>query len=119
MSRSSAQVEPLGPPTPGSLDELDTPSLVVDGEILEANLREMQGLATEVGVALRPHWKTHKCVEIAARQIELGAVGGTVAKASEAELFLAAGFTDVEVHGEHERRPATADDTFVVFVARD
>ena len=37
----------------------------------------------------------------------------------EVELMLrAAGFDDIEVHGEHERRPATADDTFVVFVAR-
>ena len=38
----------------------------------------------------------------------------------EVELMLRlAGFGDVEVHGEHERRPATADDTFVVFVARN
>lgn len=80
-----------------SLDDLETPALVVDADVLETNLREMQDLARDAGVALRPHWKTHKSVDLAARQIELGAVGGTVAKAGEAEVFLAAGFRDVLV----------------------
>jgi D-serine deaminase-like pyridoxal phosphate-dependent protein len=78
-----------------SLDGLDTPALLVEADVLEANLREMQEVASECGVSLRPHWKTHKCTEVAARQIALGAVGGTVAKAGEAEVFLAAGFRDV------------------------
>jgi D-serine deaminase-like pyridoxal phosphate-dependent protein len=81
--------------TATTLDELETPALLVDADILETNLHEMQQLASDAGVTLRPHWKTHKCVEIARRQIELGAVGGTVAKAGEAEVFLAAGFDDV------------------------
>ncbi|MBZ0269158.1 alanine racemase, partial [bacterium] len=57
----------------------------------------MQQLADEAAVALRPHWKTHKCVEIARLQIDGGAVGGTVAKTSEAESYFAAGFDDVLV----------------------
>jgi D-serine deaminase-like pyridoxal phosphate-dependent protein len=48
-------------------------------------------------VALRPHWKTHKCVEIARLQVERGAAGGTVAKPGEAEVFLDAGFRDLVV----------------------
>jgi D-serine deaminase-like pyridoxal phosphate-dependent protein len=80
-----------------SIDELETPALLVDAAILERNLREMQHLADSAGVRLRPHWKTHKCVELAARQLELGAVGGTVAKTSEAEVFLAAGMRSVMV----------------------
>jgi D-serine deaminase-like pyridoxal phosphate-dependent protein len=77
------------------LAELETPALLVDLDALERNLGEMAELARAAGVALRPHWKTHKCPEIARRQIVLGAVGGTVAKPSEAEAFLDAGFDDL------------------------
>jgi len=80
-----------------TLDELETPALVVDADILDANLHAMQALARETGTRLRPHWKTHKCPELARRQRELGAIGGTVAKTAEAEVFLAAGFDDVLV----------------------
>ena len=74
-----------------------TPALLVDEAILETNLRATAQLAREAGVALRPHWKTHKCPEISRRQIGLGAVGGTVAKTGEAEVFLEAGFGDLVV----------------------
>jgi D-serine deaminase-like pyridoxal phosphate-dependent protein len=77
--------------------DLPTPALLVDEEVLLANLRDMAAVAESTGVVLRPHWKTHKCVEVARLQRELGAVGGTVAKAGEAEVFLAAGFRDVLV----------------------
>lgn len=72
-------------------EELDTPAILVDRDLLETNLQAMAGLAAKHGVALRPHFKTHKCVEIAHRQVALGAVGGTVAKPSEAAVFAAAG----------------------------
>ncbi|MGQ0719932.1 MAG: alanine racemase [Candidatus Eiseniibacteriota bacterium] len=77
------------------LSELETPAVLVDLDVLERNLRDMADLARSAGVALRPHWKTHKCPEIARRQIAAGAVGGTVAKPTEAEAFLDAGFTDL------------------------
>jgi D-serine deaminase-like pyridoxal phosphate-dependent protein len=77
------------------LAELETPALLVDLDVLERNLQEMADLARTAGVSLRPHWKTHKCPEIARWQIAAGAVGGTVAKASEAEVFLDAGFADL------------------------
>jgi D-serine deaminase-like pyridoxal phosphate-dependent protein len=57
----------------------------------------MAELAASAGVALRPFFKTHKCVEIARLQLEHGAIGGTVAKPSEAEVFLAAGIRDLVV----------------------
>ena len=79
------------------MDALETPALLVDSDRLDRNLGEMADLAREAGVALRPHWKTHKCPDLARRQIELGAVGGTVAKAGEAEIFFAAGFEDLLV----------------------
>jgi D-serine deaminase-like pyridoxal phosphate-dependent protein len=76
---------------------IDTPALLVDRARLERNLREMADLCAAHGKALRPHIKTHKTVEIARRQRELGAVGLTCAKLGEAEVFAAAGFDDLFV----------------------
>lgn len=76
-------------------DQLPTPSLVVNWEVLQKNIRRMASLATEVGVQLRPHIKTHKNVGIAKMQVEHGAVGVTCATVSEAEVMVAGGITDV------------------------
>jgi D-serine deaminase-like pyridoxal phosphate-dependent protein len=80
------------PPLP---PDLQTPCLVVDRDVLEANLVAMNDRARNLGLALRPHAKTHKCVEIANRQVALGAVGLTVATVGEAEVFADAGITDL------------------------
>jgi D-serine deaminase-like pyridoxal phosphate-dependent protein len=77
------------------LADLPTPCVTVDADVLERNLRTMAGNATARGLALRPHAKTHKCVEIARRQVELGAAGLTVATVSEAEVFAGAGCDDL------------------------
>src|SRR6188472_3991049 len=82
----------LSPPLPA---DLETPCLVVDRDVLEQNLVAMAERARDHSMALRPHAKTHKCVEIAHRQVALGAVGLTVATVGEAELFANAGFTDL------------------------
>jgi D-serine deaminase-like pyridoxal phosphate-dependent protein len=74
-----------------------TPFLQVDLGRLEANLARTAEAADDAGVALRPHAKTHKRPEIARRQIELGAVGLTVATLGEAEVFVEHGCTDVFV----------------------
>lgn len=71
-------------------DDLDTPCAVVDLDRLDRNLSKMATEAAAAGVALRPHAKTHKCLEIAARQLALGAAGLTVATLAEAEAFAAA-----------------------------
>lgn len=76
--------------------EIDTPTLVVSEEILHRNIAEMASYARSVGVSLRPHIKTHKCVEIARLQMAAGAVGVTCAKVGEAEVMInEAGIEDV------------------------
>lgn len=80
-----------------SVRELDTPSLLVDREKLEANLARVQLAATAAGKALRPHAKTHKMAPIAHRQMELGAVGITTAKLAEAEALAEAGIRELLV----------------------
>jgi D-serine deaminase-like pyridoxal phosphate-dependent protein len=69
------------------VDDVPTPALLIDPTVVERNLARMQGYATEHGLRLRPHTKTHKSVHVAARQIAHGAVGLTVAKAGEAEVM--------------------------------
>jgi len=73
----------------------DTPYLAVDEQLLESNLAAMADHARQLGVALRPHAKTHKSVEVGRRQLAHGAVGLTVATVSEAEVFADAGFDDL------------------------
>lgn len=85
----------MSAPGPTRVDELPTPALLLDVEVLDANLRRMQAKAERLGVALRPHAKTHKCLEVARRQARLGARGLTVATLAEARFFAAAGFDDL------------------------
>ncbi len=60
--------------------DLDTPFVLIDLDKVERNLANMQKIATDAGIALRPHAKTHKIPALAHKQIESGAVGITVAK---------------------------------------
>jgi len=71
-----------------------TPYLAVDPGVLDDNIAAMAALARDNGLSLRPHAKTHKCLEIASRQLSSGAGGLTVATVSEAEVFAHAGCTD-------------------------
>jgi D-serine deaminase-like pyridoxal phosphate-dependent protein len=75
--------------------DLVTPCLVVDADVLDANIAGMAGLAADRGLDLRPHAKTHKCLPIAARQLAAGARGLTVATVAEAEIFAAGGCSDL------------------------
>jgi D-serine deaminase-like pyridoxal phosphate-dependent protein len=75
--------------------DIQTPCLMVDRDVLEQNLVAMADHAREQAVALRPHAKTHKCIEIARRQLTLGAIGLTVATVGEAEVFAEAGCNDL------------------------
>jgi D-serine deaminase-like pyridoxal phosphate-dependent protein len=74
-----------------------SPFLVVDTERLDRNIARVAEHARDAGVALRPHVKTHKSIEIARRQLAAGAVGITVATVGEAEVFVDGGATDVMV----------------------
>jgi D-serine deaminase-like pyridoxal phosphate-dependent protein len=80
-----------------TVDELETPCLVVDLDVVEANVTEMGELARALGVRLRPHTKTHKCPRLAMFQIHAGASGITVAKLGEAEVMADAGLDDLLV----------------------
>ncbi len=71
--------------------EIPTPALLVDLDRFEANLRTMAEQCRKTNCGLRPHAKTHKCPEIAKRQIAAGAVGICVATVPEAEAMAAAG----------------------------
>jgi D-serine deaminase-like pyridoxal phosphate-dependent protein len=77
------------------LADLPTPVAVLDVAVLEANLDRMARRTAALGVALRPHFKTGKCVEIAARQAARGARGFTAATLAEARVLLDHGYTDV------------------------
>lgn len=77
------------------VNELETPALVVDMDILENNLREMASYCAGHGLALRPHIKTHKIPALARMQIASGAHGITVAKLGEAEVMARAGLQDI------------------------
>ena len=74
-----------------------TPYLVVDVERLRNNIARVAAAAEDAGMALRPHAKTHKTVEIARLQLEAGAVGLTVATLGEAEAYVDHGVDDVFV----------------------
>lgn len=68
-------------------NQLNTPVLVLDLDALDRNLTRMAKFAHAHGVGLRPHAKTHKSVEIARRQVSLGALGVCCAKIGEAEVL--------------------------------
>src|SRR5687767_2523127 len=70
---------------------LDTPCVVVDEAIMHRNIAEMAAFAVSLGVALRPHMKTHKTPQIARLQLATGAVGATCAKLGEAAALVELG----------------------------
>jgi diaminopimelate decarboxylase len=82
------------------IDDIDSPALIVDLNAFERNLDKMAKVARGADVRLRPHAKTHKCPEIAKRQIALGAVGQCVQKVGEAEALASAGIRDILVSNE-------------------
>ena len=86
------------PARPGDpVDAVETPALLLDLDAFARNLQAMATATTGAGIRLRPHAKSHKCVEIAQRQIALGAVGVCCQKTDEALVFLEAGVQDVLV----------------------
>jgi D-serine deaminase-like pyridoxal phosphate-dependent protein len=78
-----------------SWEDIETPAAVVDAGRLERNLSRWQEHCNRHGLANRPHVKTHRCVEIAQRQLALGAVGITCQKLGEAEVMADAGCDDI------------------------
>jgi D-serine deaminase-like pyridoxal phosphate-dependent protein len=80
-----------------NINSLETPVPVVQLAVAERNLRRAQEHFDRNGIRLRPHIKTHKNVEWARRQVELGAVGIACQKLGEAEVMADGGITDILV----------------------
>jgi D-serine deaminase-like pyridoxal phosphate-dependent protein len=84
--------------TPGiSLDQIDTPALIVDLDVLEANIVRMADFTRLNKVSMRAHIKSHKIPELARLQVTAGAAGIVCQKLGEAELMADAGLTDILV----------------------
>ncbi len=94
--RSHRSRDPIGL----SVDELETPALVLDRWVALANAALMGERMATIPASLRPHIKAHKCVELARLQMEHGAIGVTTATVAEAEAMLDAGVPDVLVANE-------------------
>ena len=80
-----------------TIHDLETPSILIDLDLMERNIAAMQKRCDDLGIRFRPHIKTHKIPDIARRQEEAGAVGIACQKVSEAEVFADAGFKDIQI----------------------
>ena len=78
-----------------SIDDLDTPAILIDAARAEANISRAQAHADSHGLKLRPHIKTHKLPYWAKKQVAAGAVGITCQKIGEAEVMADAGLSDI------------------------
>ena len=78
-----------------TIHDVPTPALLLDIDTLESNLRRMSLRCKALGVHLRPHVKTHKCLEIGLGQRAMGARGITVSTLAEARAFVDGGFDDL------------------------
>ena len=77
------------------IDQMETPILLLDMDKMEENFLTMQKIVEKCGIGLRPHYKSHKCLQIAQWQIEAGALGICCAKLGEAEDLAKGGIKDI------------------------
>ena len=103
--------------------DVETPALLLYHDVMERNLKHMADRAKRLGVALRPHIKTHKCLELGRRQAAQGAQGVTVSTLFEAEAFARGGFSDLtwafpldRTHLPHVKRIADSGATLRVIL---
>ena len=80
---------------PIKTEDLETPALLVDMDILESNIGMLANFMSDKPAKLRPHYKTFKCPALAHKLIDAGAKGITCSKLSEAETLVQAGIKDV------------------------
>lgn len=79
--------------------ELETPSLCLDMDIMEENLKKVHRNLEGTGIGVRPHTKTHKCPALAKLQMDAGAVGVCTAKLAESKIMLENGISEVLMTG--------------------
>jgi D-serine deaminase-like pyridoxal phosphate-dependent protein len=78
------------------VSEIETPAVLVDLDVMEANVDRYAAMAADNGVRLRSHAKTHKVPELAHRQHERSDGGGILCqKLGEAEVMAASGLDDI------------------------
>jgi D-serine deaminase-like pyridoxal phosphate-dependent protein len=82
-------------PSPRTIHDIPTPALLLDADALERNVTLMADKVRRLGARLRPHVKTHKCIEVGQLQVRHGARGITVATLVEARDFADHGFDDI------------------------
>ncbi len=78
-----------------TIADIETPAVLIDLDVVEANIARVQAQFDALGVGLRPHVKTHKIPFLARLQMQEGAIGIAAQKVSEAEVFAAEGFDDI------------------------
>lgn len=91
MDRQGVPV-PIAPAIPAGIE---TPAILLDPDVMEANIERMQTLADRARIGLRPHVKTHKSLEVGRRQLTAGAEGITAGTLGEVEVFARAGFDNI------------------------
>lgn len=91
-------IKPIGTP----VEELDTPALVVDMDVLEENIRRVHSSFEGTEAKLRPYVETHRCPAIAHKQLTVSGTNGGVSVASvgEAEVFARSGISDILIVNE-------------------
>jgi D-serine deaminase-like pyridoxal phosphate-dependent protein len=77
------------------INQLDTPVVICDLDILERNIGEMHARCRQLGIPLRSHTKSNKIPEIAQMQMAAGSVGICCQKVGEAEVMVAGGLRDI------------------------
>src|SRR5258707_2541525 len=86
--------------TDSALRDMQTPALLVDLDRMEANLERMAAFFRSVPAKLRPHFKNHKCPDLAWKQLDAGAIGITCATLREAESLVHHGVRSVLLANE-------------------
>ena len=82
------------------VNDIDTPSLVIDLDAMKRNLGRMAEFAKNHNIRWRPHAKLHKSVALAKMQVKAGAVGVCVQKTAEAEIMVAGGVHNVYISNQ-------------------
>lgn len=77
------------------VSQIETPALIVEQKVFQNNIATMNRLLEQIGIAFRPHYKSHKSIAVVRQQLAAGAKGITCAKLSEAEDLAQAGVRDI------------------------
>src|ERR1700722_19299000 len=83
-----------------TINEIETPALLVDLDAMESNLHKMAGFFHDQPAKLRPHFKNHKAPLLASKQLEAGAIGMTCATLREAEILVDHGVRSILIANE-------------------